>query len=332
MIVYIPVGGIGVKMLDKGIVIVANAGDDNIIAYCSGTYREVFRVRPIPYDTKTAGPIGIAGDGALLGPVFLYHEKAKNQLLVVNSYDDSLSIIDLTSREAIKTIFVGCCPSRLVVLNENNRAFITNYDSDSISVIDLSAEQLIGQIPCGAMPKTIIFNEYNGMCYVANTGSNYIAVIDISCMDKADCLDANGYPMDICFDDTGQNLYAIVLPSGGEGDSRLVEYDIKSGKNIRCTEFCAMPVDLVYDNKRGKFYILDIMDNRLIIVDRSDFFVSGAIKLGNMPVSQSLDSNGKYLHVVCNADNQLCKVDLKAGSIKSITRTGIEPAWLLCID
>ncbi len=318
-------------MQRKDIVVVASAVDDSVTAYCGGDYREMFKVRLVPHGTKLTGSGSLGKGKALLGPTFLDYREAENELLVANAYDDSISIIALTPGKVISTIFAGCCPNRLVILKGTNRGFVTNYDSDSVSVIDLNIEQLIGQIPCRVMTRSIIFNERNNMCYVANTGSNYITVIDTLTMDKARCFSVDGCPMDICLDDKGRNLYAAVLAHGKEGESRLIEYDLRTGAGKRCINFCAMPMDLVYDSRAKRFYILDAMNNRLIIVDCADFLVTDTIGLGKMPMGQSLGADNRYLHVVCTGENRLYKIDLKAGAIVNCVKTDAEPTCVLCI-
>jgi YVTN family beta-propeller protein len=317
-------------MTGRGIVMVANMGDDSIAAYGSETYREVFRIKLTPAGTKLMSTNHFAR-GPVVGPGFLCQRKAADQLLAVNIYDDSLSIIDLPSHRVVNTIFAGNRPNRLEVFEQCNRAFVTNYDSDSVSVIDLCTQQIIGQIPCGIMPQSIVLNQLNNCLYIANTGSNRISVIDALFMDKTDCLEVDGYPVDICCDDTGQKLYAIVQAHESQQHNCLIEYDIESGRKSRCTRLGTMPVDLVCDDNMERLYVLDAMDNRLTIIDSIGFSVLEEIKLGKMPVSQSLEADGKYLHVACMMDNRLYSVDLNTGLVTDTILTGVEPACVLAL-
>ncbi len=317
-------------MKDRGIVLVANMGDDSITAYENETYREVFRVLLMPAGTKLIN-VNHFARGPMVGPGYLYHRPDENQLLVVNIYDDSLSIIDLNSREVINTIFAGSHPNQIKVLEYKNRAYVTNYDSDSVSVIDLQIQEIIGQIPCGIMPQSMVLDQRNKRLYIVNTGSEYISVIDALSMDKLDCLRVGGYPVDMCCDNAGQRLYIIVQSHERQENNCLMEYNIHSGKRCKYVKLGTMPVNLLYHESMGRIYTVDAVDNRLTIIDSDSFAVQRIVELGRMPVSQSLGSNGEYLHVVCMIDNCLYKVDLNTGLVTRTVSTGVEPASVLAM-
>lgn len=317
-------------MTKEGIVAVASIGDDCIRAYCSKSYREMFKIQLRPIGTKSRG-IDHFAKGPLVGPGFLYYRKAEGQLLVANTYDDSLSIIDLPSQSVTNTILAGSRPNCIEIPDHNNRVFVTNYDSNSVSVIDLNTGQLTEQIPCGVMPKAILFNENNNLIYIANTGNNCISIIDPWFVNKTRHLHVDGNPMDICIERDGQKLYVIVLSHENRGYNCLIEYDIETGERSRCLRLGTMPMDLLYDNEAERLYVLDAMDNTVITVDRASFTVLGAIELGKMPISQSLESGGKHLHIVCIMDSGLYKVDLHAGSVINSLSIGAEPAYVITL-
>jgi YVTN family beta-propeller protein len=321
-------GGVGLKQ--RAVIFVANMGEDSITLYDSNSYELIRKFELKPAGSKLMN-INYYARGPVTGPGYLYHRKTKEQLLVVNTYDDSLSIIDLNSMETVNTIFAGSHPDRIEVLEIRDRAFITNYDSDSVSVIDLQFQEIIGQIPCGIMPRSIVLDKNSNYLYIANTGSGYISVIDALSMDKLDCFKVNGYPVDICCDSAGERLYAIISFSEGLDGYNLVEYEIASGRKLNCIRLGSMPVDLLYDEKNGRLYVADGADNRLAVIDSGSFILQSKTELGRMPVSQSLGPGGKYLHVVCMMDNCLCKVNPNTGLVEKNVCTGREPACVLAV-
>jgi YVTN family beta-propeller protein len=306
-------------------------GEDSISVYDIESYELMHRLMLKPVGTKLMN-INYFIRGPVAGPGYLYHRRSKGQLLAVNLYDDSLSIIDLCSLEVINTIFAGSHPNRIEVLECKDRAFITNYDSDSVSVIDLKFQEMIAQIPCGIMPRSVVLGNGNRHLYVANTGSEHITIIDAVSMDKLDCFKVNGYPVDICCDNTKKRLYSIINLSEGLDEYRLVEFDINSGRKYNCLRLGSMPVDLAYDDRRGRLYVLDAVENRLSIIDSVSFAVIKTVELGRMPVGQSLEHGGKYLHVVCMIDNCLLKVNTDTGLVERKAFTGIEPVCVLTVN
>lgn len=317
-------------MEERGIVLVANMGDDSITAYGSRTYEEIFRICLKPEATKLMN-INHFARGPMVGPGHICCSAGGEQLLVANIYDDSLSIIDLCSRDVINTMFAGSRPNRIEVFEQASKAFVTNYDSDSVSVIDLRMQQVIGQVPTGIMPQSIVLNRRNNCLYIANTGSDWVTVIDALSMDKQSCLKVDGYPVDILCDGTGRKLYAIVQSHEGRERSCLAEYDIETGKKSGCMRLGTMPVSLLLDQERDRLYVVDAVDDSLTVIDSTGLKALGMIELGKMPVSQSLGSGGKYLHVVCMMENRLYKVDVDTGSVVKTAITNTEPAWVIAV-
>jgi len=317
-------------MKERGIVLVANMGDDSISAFGNEDYREIFRIDLKPEGTKLIN-VNHFARGPVVGPGHLCRSTAEGQLLAVNIYDDSLSVIDLNTRSVICTVFAGSRPNRIEVLEQSNRAFVTNYDSDSISVIDLYMQQIIGQIPCGIMPQSIVLNRRNNRLYVANTGSDWVSVIDALSMDKLDCIKLDGYPVDICCDDLGLKLYMLVQSHESREYSCLVEYDLESGKKSRSVKLGTMPVGLLPDHEKKRLYVVDAVDNNLTVIDSACLEYLKTVDIGRMPVSQALETGGRYLHVACMMDNRLYKVDVDAGLVVDSVSTGIEPACVLAL-
>lgn len=318
-------------MKGRAIVLTANIGDDSITVYDSESYRLLCRLALKPAGIKLMN-INYFVRGPITGPGYLYHRKSENQLLVANLYDDSLSIIDLATFEITNTIFAGSRPNRIAVLERKDRAFVTNYDSDRVSVVDLKYQEIIAQIPCGIMPQSIVLGSQKEYLYIANTGSEYITIIDAPSMYKLDCLKVDGYPVDICCDKAEKRLYAIINFNEGLDAHCLAEYDITSGSMLKQLRLGSMPVDLAYHQETGRFYVLDAAENRLTIVDSSSLDILDTVELGRMPIGQSLEPDGRYLHVACMIDNCLCKVDTHTGTVEDKVYTGVEPACVLIMD
>ena len=317
-------------MEERGVVLVANMGDDSITAFESRTYEELFRIWLKPEGTKLMN-INNFARGPMLVPSHICRSTAEGQLIVANIYDDSLYIIDLCSRNVVNTIFAGSRPNRIEVFEQSDRAYVTNYDSDSVSVIDLCIQQVIGQIPSGIMPQSIVLNRRNNCLYIANTGSNWVSVIDALSMDKQGCLRLDGYPVDLCCDGTGRKLYMLVQSQESRECGCLLEYDIETGKKSGCLRLGTMPVGLLPDHQKERLYVVDAVDNSLTVVDSVDLKFLGMAELGRMPVSQALEAGERYLHVVCMMDNRLYKVDVDTGLVVKSVPTGVEPACVFAL-
>ena len=60
------------------------------------------------------------------------------KLLVSNQGGDTVSVVDVTSREVVKVIEVGKAPMMIAITPDGQSAYVTNRDSHTISTIDLT--------------------------------------------------------------------------------------------------------------------------------------------------------------------------------------------------
>lgn len=318
-------------MKNKGIVLVANMGEDSVFVYDMKTLNQIDRIMLESIGNKLAN-INHSTKRPVIGPGYLYYYKKNNLIFVINAYDDSLSIYNLTVGKLENTIFVGRHPNQIVVIENIERAFVSNYDSNSISVIDLSAREIIGQIPCGIMPQCILLDNRTNYLYIANAGSNYISVIDALSLDKLPCLKVDGYPAVLTCDNKNNKMYIVVRCLEERQKFNLLEYDMISGKILRKISLGYMPVGILFDDRKGRIYVIDAGENCLKTINVSHLSIEKTIRLGRMPLGQCTDAFVKHLYVVCALDNSLYKIDTQQWKIIKKIHTGAEPVSVLCID
>jgi YVTN family beta-propeller protein len=109
-----------------------------------------------------------------------WHDK----LLVANTYDDSLSVIDPTTNTVEKTFNLGlpirvpgqhksaygAGPNSIAVDESNDLAYVAFYNANAIGVIDLHATTypIIGMIPVGYAPSSVVLEKNDNVLIVAN--------------------------------------------------------------------------------------------------------------------------------------------------------------------
>lgn len=318
-------------MQGNGLLLIANQGEDSISVHNGNTLDLMGKIFIKPSGNKLFNT-GYYGKGPMVGPGCLYHYREKGHLIVLNVYDDSLTVIDLNGFTVVGTVFAGNHPYGVEVLDGIGRAFVTSYDSDSLSVIDLSELQLIGQIPCGIMPGPIALDRTTNQIYIANTGSNQISVIDAISLNKIFCAGLDGYPANLCLDPYVAKLYSITRHPEGQAQDSLVEYDIIMGKALRSIYLGPMAADLLMDGESKRIYVVDAIENCLKSINIEEFVIEETWDLGRMPVCLQTDRAGRYLYIACMSDNTLYVMDMSKGVIEGKIKTGLEPASILFID
>jgi YVTN family beta-propeller protein len=106
-------------------------------------------------------------------------------LLVANTYSDTLSVIDTSTYEVVRTIDVGlpisvpgqgrpaygASPNSIAVDHQNGIAYVALYHANAIGVVDLSDDAknaVLGMIPVAYAPSSVVLDKVSGVLIVAN--------------------------------------------------------------------------------------------------------------------------------------------------------------------
>jgi len=106
-------------------------------------------------------------------------------LLVANAYDDTMSVIDSSRNEVVRTISLalpvaipgsttaayGAGPNSIAVDEVNNIAYVALYNANAVAVVNLSfaaKTNLIGMIPVGYAPSSVALDSTDNALIVAN--------------------------------------------------------------------------------------------------------------------------------------------------------------------
>ena len=101
-------------------------------------------------------------------------------LLVANAYNDSISVIDTTTNDVVRTIklalgitvpggaLVGAGPNSIAVDAGNNVAYVALYNANAVAVVDLISDTVSGLIPVGYGASSVVLDAADGELLVAN--------------------------------------------------------------------------------------------------------------------------------------------------------------------
>jgi len=109
----------------------------------------------------------------------------RNKLLVANTYDDTLSVIDTSSNTVTRTISLGlpvavpgegksaygAGPNSIAVDEGSDLAYVALYNANAIAVVDLRANAwspVRGMIPVGYAPASVVLDAADDALLVAN--------------------------------------------------------------------------------------------------------------------------------------------------------------------
>jgi YVTN family beta-propeller protein len=216
---------------------------DNSV-YVLGTAAEFFAVQDvIPVGS---GPMDICTSGSYA--------------FVTNSQDNTVSVIDVTTRTVVETVGVGEHPVGLCPDPARGLVLVACYDSDELWIIDASSFTAEGSIPVGNGPWDVCVS---GSCaYIANRLDGTVSVVDLNTMSVVATLNTGSETRNVCAltdgsevwasDYSGQTVYVI------DAATNSVERSFTTGNGPAC----------VYPLGNGQIvYLSCIQDSKVDMLD-----------------------------------------------------------------
>ncbi len=96
---------------------------------------------------------------------------------VVNSGDETLSVVDGATAKVLATVKVGSHPQAVAVDARRNRVYVANVHGDSVTVIDGATNRVVATRPAGKNPYALVVSEATGRVYVANLAGDPLTVL-----------------------------------------------------------------------------------------------------------------------------------------------------------
>ena len=115
-------------------------GKSNTVSVLDLTPRPYPRFNVIRTIRVGSNPTGVAANGK------------KNEIYVVNTESNNVSVIDAERNQVAATIGVHRAPYFISVSEDGKRGYVANSGSANVSVLDLEARQVVANVRVGAAP------------------------------------------------------------------------------------------------------------------------------------------------------------------------------------
>lgn len=189
-----------------------------------------------------------------------------NKILIANTGEDSLTLIDLINGFETKTIFLSKLVNEkqiksLVECNqlgpfdmekcEDGYICITNSYDNSVMKIDIHDIRLLQYIKVGKNPTSI--KRFGNKIYVANTDSNSISVIDEKSFTLIEDIPVGEKPTDIQIDSEGYRLFVA------NENCYVINVLDFNNELMTSINLCSQPTKVIIDEKN--IFILTLVNN-----------------------------------------------------------------------
>ena len=248
-----------------------------------------------------------------------YNLKVYNNLAVIaNSYNNSISIIDMNNNIENSNIKVGSRPVDVGVFKD--KAYVVCSDSNSLNIVDIKYREEILTLPLGEYPQSIYIDEDEGIAYTANMLGNSICIVDCNEDKMLSIINNLNNPTKIKLSHDKKNIYVCegCLFSDTHGyitlistiDNTIIER-IKIGK---------IPIDLI--EEEGFLYVTNLGDGSISVVCIGEGKEILKLKIGGMP--RGIEKLDNKLYICDYEYSGVYEIDFKNNSVRKIA-SGKEP-------
>ena len=232
-----------------------------------------------------------------------------NRAVVVSEEDDSVSVIDLSTREVLSTIRVGRRPRGIAIDGKLNIALVSCRDDDSVSVIDLNSYDISETILVGRSPEGIGINHRSYTAVVSNQEDDTISIIDLTCYRVVKTLPVGRKPTGILVD---SELNIALVENIKDSNIEVVDLDTyQITRSISIDE----PWGVSLNPETHAAVIMNGGDHSIIAVDLLDWRTR-RLRVPEIPSGFTVDLLRNRCLTVCEKDGSLSLITLDTGSIE----------------
>lgn len=248
---------------------------------------------------------------------------SKNQLLILNSFNESLIIMDLDTKNVISHTNMGKFPINVQVFK--SKIYVLNCDSNSLSIFDEASLLQLEEVYLGEKPSDILIDKMNYKIYVANSNGNSIYILDL--LDKSiKVINVDFQPFRLLSYDNQLYILSYIY-NGVINYSCICTMDLNNFK-LKENKIKGLFLDFIIEgfeclltnSEDGYLYSYDIGSNKL----------SKRIYLGGLP-NKIISCGSRTLYISDLIDNCVKVVDLENNVLKEIIKVGKEPQGFILL-
>lgn len=292
-------------------IIVANTGEDSLSIIDT---KNDYKIEKIYFNSFPLGPYGI------------YANHKMDKIYTTNSYNNSVSKINLAKNKVVDLLAVGSCPT--CIKGYNDLILISNSDSNSISIINEYYFKLMENISVGEKPNDIEIDKGTGKIYVANSNGHSIEVIDLE-KNNIERISLKSNPIKIQLEK--DFLYILSIKNEKYyNKSNLLILDLKSHKIIKTLDLIGIFNYMIKLKNKSIIFLSNIENGYLYIINIEKGKIIDKIYIGGMP-NRILSNENNFLYITNINKNILSKVNYKERKVIKTINVGIEPNDLVFI-
>lgn len=249
----------------------------------------------------------------------LVNQEAITYACVVNSFADTVSVVNVNHRSVDKVIEVGGDPTRLVVTPDLQRILVSNFSGNSICVLDAKSWRVIETIPVGYGPTDIVIHPTGQFAYVCNSFSHTISVINLETYTVMDTINLYGNALAISPD--GCRLYVAQ-----DMQLALAVVDLPTHKKKESVKLGKIPLGIALSPDGNTLYIANGEPaDTITVLSIPDNYSERMIQVGPSPTGIAISPDGGKAFVAVPGSALVAVLDLQQGIVAAMIRLDLLP-------
>jgi gliding motility-associated-like protein len=239
--------------------------------------------------------------------------KIKGFAYISSALDNTISVLDPTGGQIVKTIPVGLYPYGVVVSPNGTRVYVSNILDKSMSVISTITNEVIATIPVGDHPLGISVSPDGNRVYVANEESNSVSVINASTNSVMATIPVGLYPTFTLISPDGSKLYV-----GNQNSETISVFNTVNNALVTNIPTAGRePSQMAISPDGALLYAVTMgtSDNALLVVNTATYGIVQSVLLGRNPHGITITPDGSKVYVANTAGNNVSVINTADNSI-----------------
>jgi len=265
-----------------------------------------------PLYTGDPAPMGLADYGL----------SVNGEAFVMNSYSDTVSVVDGATNTVLTTVPVGTGPYGAAYDSYDGNVYVANKVSNNVSVINGATDKVVDTIPVGSWPYSVAYDSSNGDVYVANDDSNNVSVINGATNLVVATIPVEVYPYSVTYDSGNGNLYVVNYGTNDvsviSGATNLVVATIPT--NETAPEYAA------YDSGNGDVYVTNSYSQSVSVISGTTNTLVGTIPVGSIPGGVAYDGRNGDVYVANDGSDTVSVIRGTTNTVVATIPVGRAPS------
>jgi YVTN family beta-propeller protein len=213
-------------------------------------------------------------------------------LYVPNEYDNTVSVIDISTNSIVATIPVAGNFADTAAIRPDGAFVYVASESGVVSVIDTASNTMVGTIAVGSQPYVVAFSPDGTLAYVTNHSSANISVIDTATHSVVATIAVGSGPYGVAFSPDGSRAYVSNQNSG-----TVSVIDAASNSVTATINVGNWPVMLAVSPDGTHVYVNNWINGTTSVIDPATNSVVTTITVGSGPYGIVFSPDGSHAYV-----------------------------------